>query len=187
MAIRCNAFDCKFNKGGWCENDYIEVDNRVCTEYESENVDVNLDEKEKKELIEKLDRLSITVWKILLDKPVYDLDTKELPNQILDALTKANTPTKDKELAVVVAEELIKKKEEINVKDVQALQDILLMAKIRLEGDRKRRFKIIFRGSVVVDAWSENEAIMKFMRKTMEDVKPEVEEISVVKEKKDGG
>ena len=35
MAIRCWCLKCKFNKGGWCELGYIEVDeNRVCQEYE---------------------------------------------------------------------------------------------------------------------------------------------------------
>jgi len=34
MAIRCDVFNCKYNKGGWCKNDYIEIKNRICQEYE---------------------------------------------------------------------------------------------------------------------------------------------------------
>ena len=34
MAIRCNVFFCKFNEGGWCKNDYIEIKDLVCKEYE---------------------------------------------------------------------------------------------------------------------------------------------------------
>jgi len=34
MTIRCNVFFCKFNEGGWCKNDYIEIKDLVCQEYE---------------------------------------------------------------------------------------------------------------------------------------------------------
>jgi len=35
MAVRCWAINCKFNNGGWCSLDYIEIDeNRVCEEFE---------------------------------------------------------------------------------------------------------------------------------------------------------
>jgi len=35
VAIRCLRKDCKFNKGGWCDLDYIEVNEKGrCIEYE---------------------------------------------------------------------------------------------------------------------------------------------------------
>jgi len=35
MAIRCSVFDCRYNYGGWCDLDYIEINvGRTCTEYE---------------------------------------------------------------------------------------------------------------------------------------------------------
>lgn len=35
MAIRCDALNCRFNRAGWCDSDYIEVDeNRVCQYFE---------------------------------------------------------------------------------------------------------------------------------------------------------
>ena len=35
MAIRCWRKDCKFNEGGWCSLDYIEVNEKgECEEYE---------------------------------------------------------------------------------------------------------------------------------------------------------
>jgi len=34
MAIRCNVHNCKFNRAGWCDNDYIEIRDKVCQEYE---------------------------------------------------------------------------------------------------------------------------------------------------------
>jgi len=38
MAIRCLVFDCRYNDGGWCDLDMIEIDtNRMCTEYEPAN------------------------------------------------------------------------------------------------------------------------------------------------------
>ena len=44
MAIRCNRTDCKFNDGGWCTLDYVEIDEEgKCVEYEPD---------EKKKIIE---------------------------------------------------------------------------------------------------------------------------------------
>jgi hypothetical protein len=34
MAIRCNVENCKFNDGGWCEADYLEIEDLRCLTYE---------------------------------------------------------------------------------------------------------------------------------------------------------
>ena len=34
VAIKCNRKDCKFNNGGWCDLDHIEINEKgECTEY----------------------------------------------------------------------------------------------------------------------------------------------------------
>ena len=41
MAVRCWRRNCKFNKGGWCELTYWEIDeDGVCTEFEPKPNDV---------------------------------------------------------------------------------------------------------------------------------------------------
>jgi len=35
MAIKCLCFYCRYNDGGWCDLDMIEIDtDRTCAEYE---------------------------------------------------------------------------------------------------------------------------------------------------------
>jgi len=35
VAIKCNRKDCKFNNGGWCDLDYIEINEKgECVEYD---------------------------------------------------------------------------------------------------------------------------------------------------------
>jgi len=176
MEVRCLTIDCKFNKGGKCENSCINVEDRVCRMYKPrDSSSPKVEDKERKELVERIDKLMDTVWKIVLDKPVYDLDTKELPNIINDVLNKAEMPVDVIELAVTVAEDLIEKKEELDATDVKALQDTLFHVKVKLGGHVRRRYRIRFYGSIMVDAHSEEEAIVKLMRMTMDDVKPEIE------------
>jgi len=37
MAIKCRARECRFNNGGWCDSEYVEIDEKRTCEYFEED------------------------------------------------------------------------------------------------------------------------------------------------------